>query len=251
MGFRSLTLAALAFGLASVLAGCATMPSNIDAAVADPSRPAADTARDPDRKPAEMLSFAQVKPGELVVDFMPGGGYFTRLFAKAVGPTGKVYAFVPSEVDAIFKKASPVVAIAADPAYSNLTVIDTPLMQFAVPQSVDLVWTSQNYHDLHNKSFGPADMAKLNKAIFNALKPGGIFVVLDHSAQDGTHATTTDTLHRIDEATVIGEVKAAGFTFESESDALRNPNDPRTARVFDPSVRGHTDQFILKFRKPR
>jgi len=111
-----------------------------------------------------------------------------------------------------------------------------------------VVWTSQNYHDLHN--IPGADLVALNKLIYRSLRPGGVYVVLDHSAVAGSGATATDTLHRIDEAVVRKEVEAAGFKFDGESKILANPADPRTAAVFDPSIRGHTDQFILRFRKP-
>jgi len=120
----------------------------------------------------------------------------------------------------------------------------------ATPEPVDLVWTSQNYHDLHDSFAKPADLAQVNAAIFRALKPGGIYVVLDHAALPGSGLSATETLHRIDPATVRAEVEAAGFVYVGESDVLRNPNDPHTAKVFDPSIRGHTDQFVFKFRKP-
>jgi predicted methyltransferase len=242
---------ALAGCFTLALSGCvATMPANITASVADASRPAADTERDPNRKPAEMLQFAGVAPGERVVDLIPGGGYFTRLFAKAVGGGGRVYAYLPSELDALRKTPSPIIALAAESAYGNVTLLHQPIGNFILPEPVDLVWTSQNYHDLHDKFFGPVDVAKLNREIFAALKPGGLYVVLDHSALAGAPADVTETLHRIEEAVVKREVLAAGFVLAGESDVLRNPNDPRTANVFDPGIRGHTDQFILKFRKP-
>ncbi len=126
-----------------------------------------------------------------------------------------------------------------------------PLADFALPEKADLIWTSQNYHDLHNKSFGPADMGRLNKAIYDALKPGGIFLVLDHAAAPGSGFRDTQTLHRVDEAAVKTEVEAAGFQLVGESNALRNPQDGHDKLVFDPSIRGHTDQFVLKFRKPK
>jgi predicted methyltransferase len=196
-----------------------------------------------------MLIFTGVKPGMKVMDLIPGGGYFTRLFAKAVGPTGWVYAFVPAEFDGFLKgKPAPVYAVAA--GYKNVSVIKQPINNLTAPESLDLVWTAQNYHDLKDDFAKPADTALVNKAIFNALKPGGIYVVLDHSAPKGSGVSDTQTLHRIDEAVVKKEVLAAGFSFVGESKALRNPADPRDKVVFDKSIRGHTDQFILKFRKP-
>ncbi|MGH7022317.1 MAG: class I SAM-dependent methyltransferase [Caulobacteraceae bacterium] len=228
----------------------AATPANIAAAVADPGRPQADKDRDAARKPAAMLEFARVRPGETVVDFMPGAGYFTRLFSVAVGPKGKVYAFIPTEVAKFSKKPLPANGSAPDPAHPNVTALVAPVMDFSTPRPVDLIWTSQNYHDLHDPFMGPADMAKFDAAVYRALKPGGVFIVLDHSALPGSGTSATNTLHRIDAALVKKEVTAAGFVFVSESNVLRNPADTRTLKVFDPAIRGHTDQFIYKFRKP-
>lgn len=244
---------AAVFAIAFALAASAArehIPANIAAAVADPARPEADRTRDANRKPAECLAFAGVKPGYRVADLIPGGGYFTRIFSVAVGPKGYVYAYLPSDLDAHLKKRSPVYAIAADPHYSNVSVIHAPVAKFVTPEKLDLVWTSQNYHDLHDPFFGPADIPAVNKAIYDSLKPGGIFIVLDHAAQPGSGLRDTNTLHRIDEASVKKEVEAAGFKLVAESNMLRNPADNHTLKVFDPSIRGKTDQFILKFRKP-
>lgn len=220
----------------------------IAAAVADPARPAEDMARDADRKPAEMLAFAEVRPGEVVGDFLPGGGYFTRIFAKAVGPKGKVYAII-SEAQAKAEKPPAVSAIAADPGYGNVEVVAAQFQSLSLPQKADMIWTSQNYHDLHLKRLA-LDVAAVNKAVFDALKPGGLYVVLDHAAAAGSPVETADSLHRIDPAVVKAELEAAGFKFVGESTALRNPADDHTKAVFDPAVRGHTDQFIYKFKKP-
>ena len=234
----------------AVLAVSATAaPSYIKAAVTDSARPANDTQRDDLRKPAEMLVFAGVKPGMKVMDMAPGGGYFTRLFAKAVGPAGWVYAFQPNEWDGFLKgKTPPIYKTAAD--YKNVSVIKASINTLSAPEPLDLVWTAQNYHDLKNDGTKPADTALVNKAVYNALKPGGIYVVLDHSAPKGSGVSDTNTLHRIDEAVVKKEVTAAGFKFVGESNVLRNPADKRDKMVFDPALRGHTDQFILKFLKP-
>jgi len=221
----------------------------VAAAIADPGRPAADKERDANRKPAEMLAFAGVAPGMKVADFIPGGGYFTRIFAKAVGPTGKVYA-VTSPPPANAPNPPAIRAVAADPAYGNIQVVEGDFQSFTLPEQVDVVWTSQNYHDLHQRRRN-LDIAQVNKAIFNALKPGGVFVVLDHAAKAGTPIDPDDALHRIDPAAVRREVEAAGFKYEGESTVLRNPQDDHGKNVFDPSIRGHTDQFIYKFRKPR
>lgn len=242
-------LCTIAVAMTLAAAGAATVPSNVKAAVADSARPADDVKRDAERKPAEMLVFAGIKPGTKVMDLIPGGGYFTRLFSVAVGPNGWVYAFAPSELDSFSKGKPPRVnAVAAE--YKNVSVIHAPINSLTAPEPLDVVWTSQNYHDMKDDFFKPADTAQVNKAVFNALKPGGLYVILDHSAEKGSGARDTNTLHRIDEDLVKKEVEAAGFKFVGESKVLRNSADPRTAKVFDAGIRGHTDQFILKFRKP-
>lgn len=232
------------------LAGARAAPTAAAAAaIADPGRPAAAVARDVDRKPADMLAFAGVKPGQVVVELLPGGGYFTRLFAKAVGPKGRVYAVI-TEAQAKGDKPPAVNAIAADPAYADVKVVAADFATLALPEPADLVWTSQNYHDLHLARF-KLDVAAANRAIFRALKPGGLYVIVDHAAAPGTGLDVPDKLHRIDPAIVRREVEAAGFVFESESSVLRNPADDHSLLVFDPAIRGHTDQFVFKFRKPK
>lgn len=223
----------------------------IAAAIADSARPEADRQQDVDRKPVEVLGFTGIKPGDKVADFIPGGGYVTRLFAKVVGKEGHVYAVVPDELLKMRDTADAgVKAIAADAAYGNVSVVHAPVNSFAATEPLDLVWTSMNYHDLHLKFFGPADLAAVNKAIFNALKPGGVYIVLDHAAAAGSGLRDADTLHRIDPEAVKKEVLAAGFELAGQSDVLANPADDHSAKVFDPAIRGKTDKFILKFRKP-
>jgi len=230
----------------------AAAPDSIATAVADVNRPDTDRQRDANRKPAETLAFAGVKPGEQVAELLPGGGYFTRLFSKIVGPSGHVYALVPAPSPNappdVPDFAARVKAIAADPNYSNVSVVVEPFSQLKAPAPVDLVWTSQNYHDLHN--FPDLDVTVFNQMVFDALKPGGIYLILDHEAESGSGARDTASLHRIDVETVKKEVLAAGFVLAGTSDLLRQPGDAHSVKVFDPSVRGRTDQFILKFRKP-
>jgi predicted methyltransferase len=227
-------------------------PGYIAAAVADSNRPDADKLRDANRKPAQTLEFLGVKPGEQVAEILPGGGYFTRIFSKAVGPSGHVYALVPERPPNapanLPDLAGAVKAIAADANYPNVTVVIQPLTKLVTPAQVDLVFTAQNYHDLHNF---PVDVVAFNRIIMDSLKPGGLYVVLDHSAPAGSGLADTKTLHRIDADVVKQEVTAAGFEFVGASDILANAADSRTTAVFDPSIRGKTDQFILKFRKPK
>jgi predicted methyltransferase len=225
------------------------MPPSVQAAVDDSRRPDADKQLDAERKPAEMLVIAKIKPGARVMDLIPGGGYFTRLFAVAVGPKGFVYAFQPQEFDA-FRKGKPPAVREVAAQYSNVSVIDAPVNTLVAPEGLDVVWTSQNYHDLHDSFAKPADLAIVNKKVYDALKPGGLYVVLDHAAEAGSGLRDTETLHRIDEAVVKKEVEDAGFKLAYESKILRNPADPHTAKVFDPAIRHKTDQFILVFRKP-
>jgi predicted methyltransferase len=221
-------------------------------AVADPSRPDSDTARDADRKPAQTLEFAGIKRGDKVADYVADAGYFTRLFAGIVGSTGHVYAVEPT---AFFRFDHFVKAVAELQGYAvahpNVTVTTAAALEgLRFPEKLDVFWISRNYHDLHDEFMGPVDVAAFNRAVYGALKPGGVYVILDHSAAPGAPANVTETLHRIESSTVRREVEAAGFKFDSESSILANPADPRTARVFDATIRGHTDQFILKFRKP-
>ncbi len=249
MTTRHLMLA-LALGTAALApAASAQVPAYATAAVAASDRPDADKARDADRKPAEMVAFAGIKPGDKVADIIPGSGYFTRVFAKAVGRKGHVYAIVPAALAARSPKAAdPVNAIAAEPGYRNVSVAVVAFSSVPEPGLLDVAWTSQNYHDIYNND--PQTAATFAADIFKALKPGGVFVVVDHVAAAGTDAATAKPLHRIDPALVKAQVIAAGFTLEAESAALANPADMHDKPVFDPSIRGHTDQFALKFRKP-
>lgn len=222
-------------------------------AVAGSSRPESDTSQDADRKPAQTLEFAGIEPGYKVADYVAGAGYFTRLFANTVGPTGHVYAVEPT---AFFRFEHFVKDVGELEGYAvthpNVTVTTAaPLDGLKFAEKLDLFWISRNYHDLHDEFMGPVDIAAFNKAVYGALKPGGIYVILDHSAAAGAPSNVTETLHRIESSTVRREVEAAGFKFDSESSVLANPADPRTAKVFDPTIRGKTDQFILKFRKPK
>jgi predicted methyltransferase len=248
---RTLVPALLVTG-AGLAATSAAVPAFLAAAIANPSRPAEDVARDADRKPAETLMFTGVAPGEQIAELLPGGGYFTRIMAKAVGANGHVYALVPArqpdDPPNTPDFSARVKAIAADPAYANVSVVVEPFGQLKTPVPVDLVWTSQNYHDLHN--LPGLDLGVFNQMVFEALKPGGTYLILDHATEPGVGSSQTSTLHRIDPEIVKREVLAAGFVFAGESNLLRNPQDPHTAKVFDPTIRGRTDQFILKFKKP-
>lgn len=246
-----LLAAVAAVGLGAV--AYAAPAGYITAAVADKGRPEADTKKDADRKPAEMLDFAGVKPGMTVVDLLPGGGYFTRIFSKAVGPKGTVYAVSnPPRPPQDPSKPPPPQAqdtLAADASYGNIKSVHVPLQQgLKVDTPADVVWTSQNYHDLHNvPNF---DLVAFDKSVFAALKPGGVFIVLDHTANPGD-PDVTKKLHRIDPAVVKQEVEAAGFKFDGESKVLHNAADDHTKGIREGFTQGQTDQFVYKFRKPK
>lgn len=223
--------------------------AHIVAAVEDIRRPPDDTARDPFRHPAETLAFAEIRPGTRVADIFPGSGYWTRMFAVAVGDEGRVYPTIrPDGVAGEYE--TPILPIAAE--YLNAVMARVPYDALAYPEPLDVIFTAQNYHDMPITAYNLGDRNAMNRAAFAALKPGGIYVVIDHAAVDGSPVETDgDTaLHRIDQATVRREVEAAGFVFDSEANFLRNPDDTRTTSVFDPSIRGHTDQFVMRFRKP-
>ena len=220
------------------------IPDYVAKAVADAGR-AEDAKDDARRHGAELVAFSGVKPGDTVLELVPGGGYFTRIFSKVVGETGHVYAAVPTPMEKYSDKTKALPA-----TYPNVEVLLQPAGALTTPKPVDVAFTSQNYHDYPDKFMGPTDPSVLNKAVFAALKPGGTYIVIDHVAEAGSGQRDTDTLHRIDPAIVRKQVEAAGFEFVGESDVLRNPKDDHKATVFDDAIRGHTDQFAYKFRKP-
>ncbi|MDY0745745.1 methyltransferase [Paucibacter sp. R3-3] len=250
----------LAFALATVGALLSTQsmaqvqPAVMKAAFSDPARPEADTRQDASRHPAELVAFSKVKAGDTVVDVVPGGGYWSRLFSTAVGPKGKVYAYVPGEFAGF--KSDPVAtakAIASEPGRGNVEQITLPLAQqwpASINSTVDIVWTFENYHDFHDSFMKGADVGAFNQAVFSVLKPGGYFIIGDHAAAAGSKLKNTEDLHRIDPEEVKAEVEKAGFIFDGEIKALANPDDDHALKVFDPAIRGKTDRFVFRFRKP-
>jgi len=238
--------------LAHCVGALAAVPRFVSAAVADPARPAQQVSLDPWRKPAEVLAFSGVKPGNRVADFMPGNAYFTRLLSDIVGPSGRVYAFVPDEQVAHCApgEIAGTRALAAERHYANVQLLYGAAQRFAVAEPLDLVWIAQDYHDLHDKFMGPTDVARFNAAVFRALKPGGTFLVIDHAAEAGSGLRDTETLHRIDRDSIVREVTAAGFALQAESDVLRNRADTHRLAVFNAAIRHRTDQVVLRFRKP-
>jgi len=214
------------------------------------AQPPADALTDPAMKAPEVIAFIGVKPGDKVADIV--AGRFVRALSQAVGPKGKLYAVMPAEV----VKAHPEVVgllnkTASDPAYANVVVSTPPVNAMALPQGLSAVFIRQNYHDLYDKFMGPADVPAFNKAVFAALKPGGVYVILDHADAAGTGIAGTEGRHRIEEARVKEDVLAAGFKLDGESKILANPADDHSKFVFHPSIRGKTDQFLLRFKKPK
>lgn len=222
------------------------------AAVADPRRPEADRAEDERRKPAAALAFFQVGPGRAVFEVEAGAGWYTELLSHAVGAGGSVVmqnpegfrAFVGEQIDARLAEGR---LGNVRQSLSNFDVLE------AADASIDVVTWVQGPHELY---FTPSDGVTLGDParsyaeIFRILKPGGVFAVIDHSAAAGAPESTGNELHRVDRAIVVEMAEAAGFTLEAESAFLANPDDPRTITVFDPAIRGNTDQFALRFRKP-
>jgi predicted methyltransferase len=228
---------------AAVPLHAAPLPPAIAAAIADPDRSPKAREADPIRKPAETLVFSGVKPGMVVGEFYPGGGYFTRLLNDVVGPNGHVYAIEN-------KRWEGPQGAAAFGRLTNVTYSSGPFGTVEFPKPLDLAWVTQNYHDLKIAEYGVVDTAAFNRAVFAALKPGGVFMIVDHEAPKGTDVAGITKLHRIEKAQVIREVTAAGFKFAGEGKFLRNPADDHTLSIFDKAVQGHTDQYALKFVKP-
>jgi predicted methyltransferase len=227
-----------------------TVPAPITAALADSARPAADKERDAARHPGELLAFAGVKPGDKVADFIMGGGYFTRILAKAVGDKGRVYAYQPAEFIQ-YRAAYGDEQKAAVAGYSNVTPLSDSLATVKFAEPLDAIVTVQNWHDLHLKMSPPGFAASMAKRLYDNLKPGGVLLVVDHVAAADPGFAAPDKLHRIDPAAARAEIESAGFRFDGSLPLLANPTDPHTAIVFDPSIRGKTDQFVYRFRKPR
>ena len=214
-------------------------------AIVDPRRPTAEVARDPLRRPRDMLEFIGLQPGQRIADIRPEEGYFTRLFAPVVGPEGRVYAFVPALTAG--REQAFAEGLAAD--YGNVTPVIGLLDEMTFPEPLDVVFMGQEYHDFHIDRFD-VDVAEMNRRVFAALRPGGLYVLLDHSGLPGTGNSEVESLHRIEGEFLRREVEAAGFIFEGETRVLANPDDSRTISVFDESIRGRTDQFVYRFRKP-
>lgn len=243
----ALSVATLPLALHAQTSTPTPVPAYVSAAMADSVR-AADANNDARRQMAAVMTFTGVKPGDVVIELVPGSGYWTRVFSQVAGPSGHVYTIWPEQM---MKHSAKSYArwthLAATEHYANVSVMQEPAQALQVPAKADVVFTSQNYHDFHNLGI---DVAKFDKAVFDAIKPGGVFIVIDHVAPAGSGTADTDTLHRIDPAAVKKELEAVGFVFDGASQVLHNADDPLNVPVFAKSIRGHTDQFIYRFRKP-
>ena len=234
-------------GLASG-AAMAAAPAFVAHAIADPSRPKADVTADAIRDPADTLAFSGVKPGMTVAELFPGGGYFTRMISDIVGPKGKIIAIENAGWKGAGKADQEMIASLPT---KNVELQINPFGQMQIAQPVDLFWITQNYHDLKIAKYGAVDLAAFNKQVFAALKPGGVYLVIDHQANPGTTLAQIADLHRVEKAEVIREVEAAGFKLAGEGKFLNHPGDDHTKTIFDKAIQGKTDQYALKFVKPK
>ena len=235
--------------IASLLLVCTTTfaadenaaTARYESVIASPVRTDQDRRMDAERKPAEFLPFTQVKPGMHVLDVSAGAGYTSQLLALAVGPGGALWAQTPKPGAILTKRLT-------DHPQANFVVVERPFEDPVPDQAgkLDLITLILNYHDI---TYLPVDRAKMNARLFSALAPGGHFVVIDHSSRSGKAISEGKTLHRIDEAVVLDEVRKAGFVLEAEGDFLRNPADTRDEPSSNPKV--PTDKFALRFVKPR
>ena len=251
---RPLTLITMAAAVALPACNKAAAPQqgmSIQQAVSDPARPASYKAADAFRKPAETLAFSGVKSGMTVGEFYPAGGYFTRMISDVVGPSGHIYAVENAGWNDSVKDDRKMLA---EGKWKNVSLDVQPFGTVKFAEPLDLAWVTQNYHDLKIPQYGPGgrpvDTVAFDKAVYAALKPGGIFFILDHEGPAGMSGTDIAKMHRISRDEVVKEVTSAGFKLEAEGNFLRNPADDHSKPIFDPSIRGHTDQYALKFVKP-
>jgi predicted methyltransferase len=235
----------IATGPPSVAGAEPTAP--IQAALAHSERSEADRARDKHRRPAEVLALVGVEPKMRVADLMSGSGWYTEVLARIVGPQGRIYAQNNRISAQVYGTA--LARRLEGSRLPQVVVLDRELENLGLPDGyLDAALMVQFYHDTYAME---VDRVAMNRGIFNSLKPGGVFCVVDHRAQRGSGARDAANLHRVDPEMVKQEVLAAGFVLEAASDVLSNPTDDHTLSVFDESIRGDTDRFILKFRRPR
>ncbi len=219
----------------------------IKKAVENQSRPEKDRQRDIDRKPFEVMLFSGIKSGDIVADIGSAGGYYTRILSDIVGPNGHVYGFNGKEFARIFKDGNPTDPIAEE--RDNVTSVMGTFNSPVFSEPLDAAIIILIYHDTHLSQLNINSEA-MNNALFDALKPGGILIIVDHKAEAGSGLRDVDKFHRIDQLLVKQEVESAGFLFIAESDVLNHPNDMHNTMVMMPTIRGKSDRFIFKFIKP-
>ena len=246
--FAALLLVAVAVAPLQADAAPPSLNAIIAKAVADPARPAGYRAADSFRKPAQTLAFSGVRPGMTVGEFYPAGGYFTRMISDVVGPTGHIYAIENAGWNDSVKDDR---AMLAEGKWKNVSLDVQPFGTVKFPRPLDIAWVTQNYHDLKIPKYGPVDTVAFDRAVYKALKPGGIYFIIDHQGAANLKPADIAKMHRINRDVVIREVTSAGFKLAGEGKFLRRPADDHSKPIFDPSIRGHTDQYVLKFVKPR
>jgi predicted methyltransferase len=205
-------------------------------------------------KQSELIRFAHVETGSAVIDVYPGDGDWTRIFSDVVGPKGRVFSFVPTEITEVMKdQFGKSQALAKEPGRENVEAVSADLVAMPkVTQPADVIWLHLFYHDLHTKLMGAkgATAADFNRTVYERLKPGGFYIIVDHAAVVGAGTSEAPSLHRIEPVSVRKEVEAAGFVLDAESTILANKDDPHSSKVFDPSIKGETDRFAYRFVKP-
>ncbi|TPG16428.1 methyltransferase [Sphingomonas koreensis] len=203
---------------------------------------------------SELIRFTRVDVGSSVIDVYPGDGDWTRLFSETVGPQGRVYSFVPTEIaDLKTDQVANMRKLAEEDGRENVEVLSADLVAMPdVMEPSDILWLHLFYHDFHTKLIQAkgATAADFNLAVFDRLKPGGFYVIVDHAAAAGSGTSDAQALHRIDPAFVREEVEAAGFVLNAESTMLASKHDPHSIKVFDQSIKGKTDRFAYRFVKP-
>ena len=235
------------------LAAAQAAPADLAAAVSAPGRPADAVALDAGRHPAEVLRFMGLRRGDHALDLYTDTGYYGEIMARAVGPTGSVLGWQPTE----FTQDQTRQALqGVGTRNANFHVIYTPADGFALPANAfDFVMIHLNYHDTYYtnaRRHYHMDPEAFLRTLFQSVKPGGTVAVVDHVANAGGDTrAVVQALHRIDPATIRADFQRAGFAFDGESDLLRNPQDDHSKLVFDPSIRGHTDRVVYRFRRPR
>src|SRR3954453_2559606 len=247
---RNLVPVAVAALLAAPVCAGAMSPKTspkIASAVADLARPKDQRSFDPLRKPGETLAFSGVRRGMIVGEFYPGGGYFTRMLSKVVGPTGHVYGLENAGWKGAVKAND---ELLAEGKWKNVSMDSEPFGTVKFPRPLDLAWVTQNYHDLKIAEYGKVDTLAFDHAVYKALKPGGIYFILDHQGRAGMSDDEIAKMHRINRDVVVREVTSAGFKLVAEGKFLRRPGDDHSKPIFDKSIQGHTDQYALRFVRP-